>query len=63
MVSITAPGLRGWSACPPGTAIGRRAPPCSDDHHIVRELGEPPPPDPGPNTLSPVAGAGPDTRE
>jgi hypothetical protein len=35
----------------------------SDDHHIVRELGEPPPPDRAVAHPAPVAGAGPDTRE
>ena len=35
----------------------------SDDHHIVRELGEPPPPDRATAHPTPVAGAGPDTRE
>lgn len=35
----------------------------SDDHHIVRELGEPPPPDRAATHPAPVARAGPDTRE
>jgi hypothetical protein len=35
----------------------------SDDHHIVRELDEPPPPDWAATLPAPVAGAGPDTRE
>jgi hypothetical protein len=35
----------------------------SDDDHIVRELGEPPPPDRAATHPAPVPGAGPDTRE
>ena len=35
----------------------------SDVHHIVRELGEPPPPDRVATYPAPMAGAGPDTRE
>ena len=32
--------------------------PCSDDHHIVRELGEPRPPDRAATDPAPVAGPG-----